>query len=117
MKTIVAIVSILLILIVLLDAFEVIVLPRRVTRKLRLTRFFYKYTWRPWSTLARRMRPGKRRDAYLSIYGPLSLPLLLTVWAATLIAGFALFQWALDVELRAPDNSVSLGTYFYASGV
>src|SRR2546430_4961957 len=101
MKTIVAIVSIVLILIVLLDGFEVIVLPRRVTRKLRLTRFFYKYTWRPWSTLARRMRPGKRRDAYLSIYGPLSLPLLLTVWAATLIAGFALFQWALDVELRA----------------
>src|SRR5438309_11853300 len=36
-----AIGSIALILIVLWDAFEVIILPRRVRRKFRLTRFFY----------------------------------------------------------------------------
>jgi hypothetical protein len=28
------------------DAFEVIVLPRRVTRRFRFARFFYRFTWR-----------------------------------------------------------------------
>ena len=32
---------------VLWDAFETIILPRRVTRRFRLTRAFYRYTWIP----------------------------------------------------------------------
>ena len=40
-----------LILLVLWEAFETIVLPRRVTRRVRLTRLFYRATWRPWVAL------------------------------------------------------------------
>jgi len=34
--------------IVLWDAFEAIILPRRVTRKFRLARLFYRSTWSMW---------------------------------------------------------------------
>src|SRR3989442_15932532 len=70
-----------IIFIVLWDAFETIVLPRRVPRRVRLTRLFYRSTWRPWSALARFLPPGKRRETYLSFFSPLSLLLLLCVWA------------------------------------
>lgn len=75
------------------DAFETIVLPRRVTRQLRLTRIFYRATWLPWSALAK-FFSYKRRESYLSFYGPLSLLALIVVWAVGLIFSFALLQWA-----------------------
>ena len=74
------------------DAFEALVLPRRVTRRLRPTRMFYRATWRMWSAVARRMRPGGRRETYLSFFGPLSLLVLMAAWAASLVAAFALLQ-------------------------
>src|SRR2546422_7094486 len=95
-----------IIFIVLWDAFETIVLPRRVPRRVRLTRLFYRSTWRPWSALARLLSPGKRRETYLSFYGPLSLLLLLSVWAAGLIVGFAIMHWALGSAIIVVDKSV-----------
>ena len=94
MSTLSAILGVALVLIVLGDAFETIVLPRRVTRQLRLARLFFRYTWRPWSALVGSMSSGKRQETYLSFYGPLSLLLLLMVWAAGLIVGFAFLYWA-----------------------
>ena len=71
------------------DAFEALVLPRRVTRRLRPTRLFYRVTWQAWSAVARRMRDGGRRETYLSFFGPLSLIVLLgALWlAARLLIG------------------------------
>lgn len=43
-------------LIVLLDAFQTIILPRRASGRFRLTRIFYIATWTPWRFLARRLR-------------------------------------------------------------
>ncbi len=37
---------------ILLEAFETIVLPRRVTRRFRLTRLYYRVLWIPWRKLA-----------------------------------------------------------------
>src|SRR5438876_2593928 len=85
--------GIVLILAILLDAFETIVLPRRVSRRIRLTRLFYSSTWMAWSALPRRRRrPIGPREDYLSFYGPLSLILLLIIWAAALVVGYALVQ-------------------------
>src|SRR5712692_1167082 len=105
-----------IIFIVLLDAFETIVLPRRVPRRVRLTRLFYRYTWRPWSAAARLLPPGKRRETYLSFFGPLSLLLLLSVWAAGLIVGFAIMHWALGSAINVADRSANFGTDLYLSG-
>jgi hypothetical protein len=116
MKTCIAFIGVSIIFIVLFDAFEVIVLPRRVTRRFRLTRFFYRSTWKPWSAIARRMWSQKLRETYLSFFGPLSLLMLLTIWALSLIVGFALLQWALGSPLRAPDERLNFGVYLYMSG-
>src|SRR5947209_11270119 len=105
------------IIVVLGDAFEAIVLPRRVTRRLRLTSAFYRLTWAPVAGLARRLPPSKKRDRYLSFYGPLSLLLLLTVWAVGLILAFALLQWSAGARLYTPESHTSFRTYLYMSGV
>ena len=116
MMTAVAVISVALILTILLDAFEAIVLPRRVTRRFRLTRLFYEVTWMPAAALARRIPSSRRREAFLGFYGPLSLILLLSIWAAGLIIGFAGLHWALGTPLHVVDGSRSFGTYVYLSG-
>jgi voltage-gated potassium channel Kch len=108
--------GILLIAIVLWDAFETIILSRRVSRKLRLTRLFYWLTWRPWRAVAARMRPGNPRENYLSIYGPLSLIVLLVLWAVGLIFAFALIQSGLGSRLAAPPGTTGFFADLYMSG-
>lgn len=116
MSALIAAASVILILLVLWDAFEAVLLTRRVTRNLRFARFYYEFTWTPWAALARRMRPGKRRSTFLSLFGPLSVIVLIGVWASGLIAGFALLQWSLGSSLHGPDDRAGLDIYFYLSG-
>src|SRR5437879_2610064 len=79
--------------VVLWDAFETIILPRRVSGRIRLTKLFYRYTWAPWRATAR-LLTGRPREAVLSFYGPLSLIALLALWAAGSVVSFGLLQWA-----------------------
>jgi hypothetical protein len=117
MSIVAGVVGVLLIAIVLWDAFETIVLPRRVTRQFRLTRGFYRAMWLPWSAVARRIRPGNQRETLLSYFGPLSLLLLVGVWAVALIVGFALVQRALGSQLAVAGGSpAGLGIDLYMSG-
>jgi hypothetical protein len=46
--------GLLLAILILVDAFEAIILPRRVTRKIRVTRLFYRSTWALWTTIVGR---------------------------------------------------------------
>ena len=108
--------GILLIAVTLWDAFETIILSRRVSRKLRLSRLFYWLTWSPWRALALRMRPGNPRENYLSVYGPLSLILLLVLWAVGLIFAFALLDWGLGARLSAPQGTTGFSADLYMSG-
>jgi hypothetical protein len=105
-----------LIIVVLADAFETVVFPRRVTRRIRLVRLFYRTTWRLWTALVHALSSGKRQENYLSYYGPLSLPLLLGFWASVLISGFALLYWAPGNALKTPEDYVTFGTCLYFSG-
>ncbi len=98
--------------IVLWDAFETVILPRRVTRRFRLARLFYRSTWGAWSAFAA-LAPGRRRETLLGFFGPLSLLVLFAFWATGLIIGFGLLQWSLGSQLNvAPEFS----TYLYLSG-
>jgi len=105
-----------LVLFILWDAFESIVLPRRVTRRFRITRLFYRVTWLPWWLFARRLRPGKPRQALLSAFGPLSLILLLASWALALIFGFALIHVAAGTVSAAPLSTGNFWPSLYMSG-
>lgn len=116
MKVFIGICGALILIVVLWDAFETIVLPRRVVRKVRLARLYYYRTWELVHATIGRMRPGKRRDKYLSYFGPLSLLLLLTIWAFSLMLGYAMLQWALQTRLNTPDGDSSFTAYLYMSG-
>ncbi len=116
MRAPVIVVSVLLILAILLDAFEVVVLPRRVTRRIRFARGFYRVTWKPSGAIARRISSSKRRETYLGFFGPLSLILLLIVWAVGLIIGFAALHWSLRSPLNVLEAGESFATYAYFSG-
>ncbi len=108
--------SVLLILGILLDAFETVVLPRRVTRRIRFARLFYRVTWIPSSALVRRIASNSRRETYLGFFGPLSLILLLCVWAVGLILGFAALHWSMGSPLNGVGARASFATYAYFSG-
>src|SRR5258705_13359477 len=79
---------------ILWDAFETIALPRTASRKVRLSRYFYRSTWRLWVAAARRFESVRTRERLLAVYGPLSVFGLLAVWAAALTTGFALLLWS-----------------------
>ena len=101
---------------ILLDAFETIVLPRRITRTFRLTSWFYRNTWVPWARGARRIKSPARREAVLGYFGPSSLILLLVLWAFGLIFGFALLQYGAGEHLQLSNERVSFGALMYHSG-
>jgi ion channel len=107
--------SLAVIVLVLWDAFEAVVLPRRVTRRFRLTSVFFRSTWFPYAAIARRLHSGERRETFLGFYGPLSLLFLLGFWAISLIVGFAVLQWAVGSPLSEPKGMASFTTYFYLS--
>src|SRR5438132_4834019 len=115
MRALGAVVGALVVIIILWDAFEALVLPRRVTRRLRPTRFFYATTWQLWKLGARPIRGG-RRETYLSYYAPLSLLLLLNLWAFTLVLGFASLQWSVGLALKTPDHASTIWDALYMSG-
>ena len=81
---------------VVLDAFQTIILPRRPSGRWRITRMFYKTTWTPWVAVASRVRNAQVREQMYSIFGPLSLLLLLVLWALLLIAGFSGVYYGLN---------------------
>ncbi|HMK36909.1 MAG TPA: potassium channel family protein [Desulfomonilaceae bacterium] len=115
-KILVALVGGCLILVVLWDAFETVILPRRVTRRIRLARLFFRHTWAVYSGLFSFLYSGKRREAVFSYYGPLSLLVLVGLWALGLVAGFACLQWAGGSGLNIPDYQRSLPIDLYLSG-
>jgi hypothetical protein len=102
--------------IVLLDAFQTIILPRRASGRFRLTRVFYLVTWAPWAFLVRRLRLPRQREAAFSYYGPLSLILLLVVWAAAMTLGFGLLFFALGSPFHDATGMHGMESDLYVSG-
>ncbi len=102
--------------VVLLDAFETVVLPRRVTRHFKLTAWFYRRTWIPWRNIARRIKTTSRQQNFLGYFGPLSLILLLGFWATGLIFGFGLVQYGIGGHEQLSQEPLTFGKIIYHSG-
>ena len=116
MRILAVIFGIVLILLVALDAFETIILPRRVARRFRLVRLITFVIQLGWKSLGYVTRAGARRESILSYLGPLSLLALFGFWAVLFVFGFALLLWGLALPLNAPDKVISFTTYLYLSG-
>src|SRR5215467_15991434 len=110
------VVGIVIIWVVLLDAFETVVLPRRVLRNFKLTAYFYRRTWIPWRRIASHIKTPARQQNFLGYFGPLSLILLLAFWAAALIFGFSLLQYGIGGHEQLSREPLSFGKILYHSG-
>jgi hypothetical protein len=102
--------------IVLQDAFETVVLPRRVTRQFKLTAWFLRRTWIPWRKIATHIRISSWQQNFLGYFGPLSLIMLLAFWAASLIVGFALLQFGIGGHEQLGQEVITFGRILYHSG-
>jgi len=102
--------------IVVWDAFEAIILPRRVTRKVRLTRLFYRSTWRMWKFGVNLISSRKGRETLLGFYGPISLLILIGVWAGGLVLSFGLMQYGAGSAVNVTGMPRSFATDLYLSG-
>jgi Ion channel len=116
MRAFEAALGIAIVVVVLWDAFEAVVLPRRVTRKFRLARIYYIFAWGIWSWIARRLLPGKFREVYLSVFGPISILGLLITWATGLIFGFALVHAGANGSALTSGERMTFLVDLYASG-
>jgi hypothetical protein len=112
--------GIILILLVMQDVFEVLLLPRRVRRRLRLAGILFQATWSLWRGAAGLVPTGHTRAAYLSIYGPLSVVVLYLAWASSLIVGYGLCQWGFNQSLIVQPSFLSdlylSGSTFFTLG-
>ncbi|HSY33806.1 MAG TPA: potassium channel family protein [Verrucomicrobiae bacterium] len=93
--------------VILVDAFEAIILPRRVTRKIRVTRLFFRTTWAFWKFVVGKISSRKTREALLGGYGPCSLLMLIATWALGLVLSFGVMQYAAGsaIDVHEPGHS------------
>jgi len=110
------ILGVVIFLIVVWDAFEAIILPRRVTRKFRFTRLFYRSTWRVWKLLLAVVKQPKRRETLLGFYGPISLLVLVAIWAVGLVFSFGLMQFGAGSAILANSGTTGFSSDMYLSG-
>ncbi len=103
-------------LMVVCDAFESIVLPRRVTRRFRLTRLFFRITWTAWKFSAALVSSRKSRESFLGFFGPLSLLILIGVWAVGLVLGFGLMPYGAGSAVVISGRQPGFLTDIYLSG-
>ncbi len=108
--------GIVLIFIILMDAFETVVLPRRIKRTFRITGWFYRNSWGLWVRVGRHIKSANRREGFLAYFGPLSLIPLLGFWALGLIFGFACMQYGLGAHLSLANEKITFGKVIYLSG-
>ncbi len=107
---------------ILVDAFEFIILPRRVAPHVSLARRFLRLMGRIWRGTARRMDDRPRRENFMSFLGPLSLILLLALWAVGLVVGFGLLGLALGSRYKGtsiagfPTDLYASATSFFTLG-
>ena len=118
MSTVLAVAfAILLLGAILQDAFEVMLLPRRVRRRLRLTTTVFWGAWAFWRGIGARLAPGRRRENFFSHFGPLSMLILFGMWALGLIVGFGILEWSLQRPTPARPTTSHLAEQIYMSGV
>lgn len=101
---------------VLWDAFETILLPRRIPNEYRLSRGVLVGLWRIWRLAGARIGRRSTRENFLGTYPILGLISLLIIWALGLIVAFALLHLGIGLHLEGPDEPVSFFTALYMSG-
>ena len=98
------------------DGFATIVLPRTVAPMKRLSGRFNRLSWRLWAAVGRRIEPQDLRLSFLAVYGPISVILLLFIWAGLMILAFAMIYHSLGPRFQADRGPIDFGALLYMSG-
>jgi hypothetical protein len=114
MHVIAGIFGFVLLFVAVVDAFRTVVVARHAHSLPTITRMFHRVTWAPFAMGARFFRSEQRRESYLGIYGPLSLLLLLGLWAGSVIAAFAMLQWSVGLQTDGAPSRIAEEIYFSA---
>lgn len=105
-----------LLVLVLVDVFEVVVLPRRVDRSFRPARYYFRGTWRFWRNAVRRLPERAGNETLLALYGPLSLLGLIAAWAAGMVVAYSVLYWAGGSVASGSATRAAYTTDLYYSG-
>jgi hypothetical protein len=116
MRAVAAVAGVILIALMLAEFFVTYLLPRRVRRDPRIARGLNRLLWRPWRAIARRLSPASA-DTMLGIFGPFSLVSQLVIWAAGLIVGYGLLEYAAVGHSYGHAFLFSSGLFLSAEGV
>src|SRR5215472_14865685 len=103
-----------LVAIVLADAFQTVIVARHGPKIPAITRIFYGVSWSLFAVAAARIPSKRRRERFLGVYGPLSLLMLLGLWALGFIIAFAILQWSVGLKLDGAHSSFANDLYFSA---
>lgn len=116
MSALTVLLGLFLIVAVLWDVFETVLLPRRTSAQIRLSRIVLRGLWRFWCATARSVKDRRRRESLLSFYAILALLALLGVWALTLITGFALLMKGAGSAVATSGEPLEFTGLLYMSG-
>ncbi|MFO0792265.1 MAG: ion channel [Pirellulales bacterium] len=116
MRVLAVALAVVLMFVVMVDAFEALVLPRRAMRRYRPARIFYRTAWATWRFLADTLLRGAMRQHFFSWFGPFSLLTLFAWWTAILIFSFALLHWAIALPLGSSVEPPPFVACLYLSG-
>jgi hypothetical protein len=94
------------------DIFQSVVVPRPTRGSLRLAPFLLDGMWPLWKWIALRLPSAKYRAALLGYYAPMTVVILLLVWALALILGYGLLFLALQSELQPRVHDLGTALYF-----
>ena len=84
-----------LVILVLVDIFSSVVVPRPTARSTIISRSVIRPGWRLWRAIGSRAKTVNKRENMLGIFAPASLTLLLLVWIMLEVVGYGLLVHAL----------------------
>lgn len=98
------------------DAYETILLPRRLPADVRVSRLVFRLLWRVWKFFGRGIRARNRRELFLSFYAQISLIVVFAVWATGIIVGFSVLHWSLGSAVHGSSGMTGFPADLYLSG-
>lgn len=117
MDALIALAGVAVVLVVLVDVFQVVILPRPIIgNRVGIARAVIAWTWRPWRAYCLRQAPAPR-ERRLALYAPLVLVLLLVIWLASLITGYGLVLYAIRSDVRPILGDFWTALYFAATSL
>ncbi len=106
-----------LVLVILVDVFQAVVVPRPTPARFRPGGILVRMTWRAWRRLGLRIASADKRERVLGTFAPLAVVMLLLLWVGGLILGYGIEFHALRHQVRPVPEDLGSALYFAGTSV